>query len=596
MNVTYDKPGQRARLRTSCALALLLAACADGDASPGAPTAPPHDTSDETPACVTDEVPEPARLRRLTMTQYQNTIRDLVHLMLSDGTDADAVIAKAALDGLPNDRREPVPQDLHGSYRRLDQALEQVHVDGAFRVGTNLSAALTETTRFGQVVGACAVDDDTGNDAACFEQFVRRFGARVLRRPIDDDDVNFYREVYGTDTTASSIAYGDVINVMLNSPDFLYFVEHGTHEVSGKPGVYELSAHELAARLSYHFWQTLPDQPLWQAAEDGSLLRPEVYQSHVQRMLLDSRTYATMEQFFADWLKVEELAALGQSQDPVYRAFAGSDLPSPALRQHMIEDVLDMAWYYTWTQPAGLPQLFSSELSFARERDLATIYGVEPWDGLHPPPQLPAGQRPGLLTRALFLANGSANTRPIMKGVFVRRRMLCDDIPPPPPGVNAMPPELRDDMTTRQTVEAVTEQPDSECAACHATVINPLGFATENFDALGRFRTEQRLFDATGMQVGSMPIDTRSVPRVTTGDDTVSNGPADLARLLLQSGKLEACFARNYFRFTFGRWEDTSKDACVLERLRARLVRSNNIASMLAEIALTPEFRQRTFD
>ncbi|HTU57872.1 MAG TPA: DUF1588 domain-containing protein, partial [Polyangiales bacterium] len=300
-------------------------------------------------------------------------------------------------------------------------------------------------------------------------------------------------------------------------------------------------------------------------------------------------------EFYADWLKVEDLPALGQSDDPLYCAFAQPTAVTPQLRQDMIADVLDMLSYYTWTQPAGLGDLFTSPMSFARSTELAAIYGSAPWDGVSTPPLTPQGERAGLLTRVLFLANGSANTRPIMKGVFIRRRLLCDDVPPPPTGVSAVPPELRPDMTTRQVVEALTEQPESQCAICHATSINPLGFATEGFDALGRFRTQQRLFAADGTLAGSLPVDTHVVPQVVAGDAQRATGPAELAELLLESGKLEMCFARNYFRFTFGRWEDDARDACVIERLRARLVETDSLEQMLREVALTPAFRQRSF-
>ena len=90
-----------------------------------------------------------------------------------------------------------------------------------------------------------------------------------------------------------------------------------------------------------------------------------------------------------------------------------------------------------------------------------------------------------------------------MKGVFLRTNILCDTIPPPPPGANAKPPELMPGMTTRESVEAITEMPGTVCAGCHTLAINPLGFATEGFDALGRFRTAQRLFDAAGVETGT---------------------------------------------------------------------------------------------
>lgn len=533
------------------------------------------------------------RLRRLTMTQYANSLRDLVRMALGDGSEADSVIAQAALAALPTDRREPVPQDPHGSYRRLDQSLEQIHVDESYRVAGALAAALTEPERLGNVVGTCAVDDDPDNDGACLQQFLERFGARVLRRPLDAEELDFYRGVYGPDPASSAAAYADVIHVLLSAPELLYFVEHGAREIAGRPGIVELSDFELASRLSYHFWQTTPDDELWSAALDGSLHTPSVYERQVERLASDPRARQTLREFYADWLQVEDLPALGDDQGPVYRAFAQPNAVTPALRQDMIDDVLDMLSYYTWAQPAGLQALFTSPFSFARSAELAAIYGSEMWDGVSAPPLMP--QRTGLLTRALFLANASPNTRPIMKGVFIRRRLLCDDIPPPPAGVNAVPPELRSDMTTRQVVEALTEQPESQCAVCHATLINPLGFATESYDALGRFRTQQALFAPDGTSAGSLPVDTRVLPQVTGGDARGAAGAAELAALMLQSGKLDMCFARNYFRFTFGRWEDEARDASVLERLRARLVRTDNLEQMLREVAFAAEFRERRF-
>jgi hypothetical protein len=245
-----------------------------------------------------------------------------------------------------------------------------------------------------------------------------------------------------------------------------------------------------------------------------------------------------------------------------------------------------MVAHYTWDEPAGIAALLTSERSFARTTDLAEIYGVAPWDGAGEPPLLPPGERPGLLTRAAFLATGSASTRPIKKGVVVRRRLLCDELPPPPANVNAMPPALRDDMTTRQVVEQLTEQPGTACAGCHSALINPLGFAFEGFDGLGRARSLEN----------GMPIDTRSVPRVVPSDETVSTGPADLIQLMLDSGKLEACLARQYARFTLGRMEDVSRDAALIERLRARLVETARLRDMLREVALAPELRERSFD
>ncbi|HEX6277450.1 MAG TPA: DUF1592 domain-containing protein, partial [Polyangiaceae bacterium] len=398
-------------------------------------------------------------------------------------------------------------------------------------------------------------------------------------------------------TAPDPLAYADVIAVFLNTPDFVYFAEHGEDEVAERAGTYRLSAPELASRLSYQLWQTAPDETLMTRASDGSLLDGPVYEAEVERMLSDPRSRVVLDEFFADWMKVEDLPELdAKNADPVFAAFAGDDLPDETLRAAMIDDVVGMLGHYAWREPASLASILLSEKSFARDSALASMYGVPAWDGIGSPPSFPAGERPGLLTRALFLTTGSANTRPIMKGVFLRRHVLCDDIPPPPADANARPPELSPDMTTREVVEAVTEMPNTACAGCHATFINPLGFATEGFDALGRRRREQTLFDAEGNVLGTKPIDTSGTPGIVEGDETPVSGPLELMTLVAASGKAEACLARNYFRFTFARWEDLAKDGCALEALRARLVSGGTFQDLLREMVLADAFKERAFE
>jgi hypothetical protein len=548
-------------------------------------------------ACDANAAPAPATLRRLTMTQYRNTITDLVSWATGSASAGQGVMSSvtAQLGELPDDHREVVPQDLHGSYRRLDQSLQQVHVDATYDVAVAVGAALTTSSRLGAVVGSCATDSSTSNDASCLDSFIKTFGARALRRPLTSDEVDFYKSAYGSSTTASAAAYADLIGVFLTAPELLYFVEHGGNAVAGQSNVFDASAYELASRLSYQLWQTSPDDALLAAAADGSLLTDAAYRAQIARMLADPRARPALDEFFADWTKADDLPALdAKNGDPVFKAFAGNDLPNAGLRQAMIDDVLGLLDHYTWTAPAGVASLFTSDLSFARDSRLAKIYGVPAWDGSAAPPALPAGERPGLLTRALFLSTGSANTRPIMKGVYIRKTILCDDIPPPPPGANAKPPDLMPGMTTRESVEAVTEMPGTVCEACHGPVINPLGFATEGFDALGRFRTAQTLYDATGAVIGSKPVDTTSVPQVSAGDPTASGGPSDLMALIVASGKVEACLSRNFFRFTYARWEDDTADGCALEDARAALA-SGKLTDLVTAVLLSPQFRRRAF-
>jgi hypothetical protein len=533
------------------------------------------------------------------MSQYRNTLADFVAFASGSPSEAAAILSELAgpLDRLPRDRREPTSQDLHGSYRRLDQSLQQLHVDGFYDVGVAAGAALTQPTRLASVVGTCATDGDPANDAACLSELVSRLGARALRRPLAPDEQAFYEGVYGPDKTADAAAYADVIGVLLNAPQLIYFVEHGTGEVAGKPGSFELSAFELASRLSYQLWQSAPDAELLARAADGSLLEAQTYRAEVERLLADPRAEAALTEFFADWMKVEDLAPLdAKNSDPVFRAFAGAALPSPNLRQDMIDDVLGLLGYYTWRERTGVAELFQSERSFAKSQELASIYGVPPWDGVGAPPSFPTGLRPGLLTRALFLSTGSPNTRPIMKGLFIRQYVLCDQIPPPPPGANAKPPELSPGMTTRETVEALTEAPGTVCAACHTTLINPLGFATEGFDALGRYRTEQAFFDPAGLPTGSKAVNTATIPRVLTDSEASAAGPAELMTQVARSGKVESCLARNFFRYTFARWEDPALDGCALSALHGALGDGGSVLDLVTAATLDGSFKQRAFE
>ena len=255
----------------------------------------------------------------------------------------------------------------------------------------------------------------------------------------------------------------------------MYFVEHGDNAVAGQTGVYDVSPHELASRLSYQLWQTAPDDALLAAAADGSLRTAAVYDAQVTRLLADARARPALDEFFADWMKVEDLPAMDaknadadvqdvRGRRPARREAAPGDDRRRGRDARLLH--LDDA---VGRRCRCSPATCRSRATRAWPSSTAS----PAWNGTGAPPALPAGQRPGLLTRALFLSTGSANTRPIMKGVFLRTNVLCDTIPPPPPGANAKPPELVPGMTTRESVEALTEMAGTTCAGCHTLADQP---------------------------------------------------------------------------------------------------------------------------
>lgn len=556
----------------------------------------PSDAFECDPSLVADDVP----LRRLSKVQYANTLRDLLRWAVPADGDAIADQVTTQVAAVPEDARRAPPGQNHGGFSRLDQDVHQEHINATYAVGRAVARALTEDpARLEAIAGTCATNGDSADDATCVDEFIRRFGHRALRRPIDDQELAFYREVFDGDGVTQGTepeAFADVIAVMLASPQFLYMIEHGEEAVDGPPGVYALSAHELASRLSYHLWQTMPDEALLEAAASGELLTEEGYQAQVDRMFADPRTRAATAELYRQWLWLDDLPRMDALVgDPRFDAFLGEFAPGPETHEHMIEETLALLQHYTFDVEGGLSDVMLSERSFARHEDVAELYGTAPWtDG--EPPELPAGQRVGLLARAALTASGTSTTRPIMKGVFIRTALLCQSIPPPPDNANAMPPAPDPNMSTREVVEQLTEQPGSACQGCHAPLINPLGFASESFDALGRYRTQQVLLDEQGNPTGTRPIDTTSVPQVVPGDSTPSSGVADLAQQMLDSGELQACFARQYLRFTFGRPEDDALDGCALQDLTTRLESDAPLAEVLRAIALRPEFKQRRID
>jgi hypothetical protein len=494
------------------------------------------------------------------------------------------------LDSLPDDERPKVEEDLMGTYRRLDQGVAQSHVDNWYAVAQRAAERLTED-HLQTVVGDCSSSDS--DVQSCVEDFVQRFGERALRRPLDAEEVEFFSGFYGSTDSADPAGYADVIAGLLNAPQFLYIVEHG-EQTTARDTVFDLSAFELASRLSYHFWDTMPDEELWEAAVDGSLLEEDGYRGQVERLFESQKTRDAVDGFYREWLKLENLARLDQANDvPVFQTFAGENLPSNTLHESMIDEVVDLLGHLSFETNGTLDDVLTTQLLFPRTSELANIYGVEAAES---PIAAPNGERPGLLTRAAFLSTGSANTRPIMKGVFIRENILCDHIPNPPGDAAAEVPALSPELSTRQVVEALTEQQGTVCSNCHTVLINPLGFATENFDALGRQRSEQRLFDEEGNEVGAASINTSSTPRVVDSDETSIDSAEDLMSLILQSGKAHACLTRHYFRYSFGRWEHVVNDGCALEHMRSALVDSGSIVGMLREVALTDGFKQRTIE
>jgi hypothetical protein len=528
--------------------------------------------------------PSATVLPRLSRAQYVAALRDLADLAL--GAEAGASV----LDEL-SAQLTLIPADSSPDHARLDQAVTQGHVDGQYAVALAFARALTlDATRIEALAGACAVDADATNDATCLESFIRDFGRRAHRRPLSEPELAFYRdEVFAPATGMDPLALRDVVTVMVLSPFFLYRVEN--EGVMVREDVLRLSPHELAARLSFHFWDAPPDTELLEAAESGALATDEGYAAEVDRLVEDPRTRATFDRFFSEWLLLDDLAPLEQNlTSPAYVTFVGADVPSAELRQRVLDDTLDLIRYTAFDGGGSLSDLFLSDRSFAKTEDVAALYGGAPiWTEGTEPPALGDSRRAGILTRPAMLATGSTSAHPVLRGREIRRRVLCDEIPPPPADVMNELSELDPLMGEQARIQAQTGT--GSCASCHS-LMNPIGFSLGAFDGLGRVRTVETVFGEDGSVLAEIPVDTVATAQI--GEEPVTLDDAvELSEEIVASGKPQACFARHYFRYAFARSEDLDVDGCVVESMREELERGRPLRDVLRDLALSETFRSK---
>jgi len=393
-------------------------------------------------------------------------------------------------------------------------------------------------------------------------------------------------------------AIRNVVVMLLMSPRFVNHLELAGTPISGREDYLALDAYEVASRLSYTFWQTLPDDALLAAAADGSLGTDAGFNTQLDRVFADARTRDTIWQFWNEWMRFESFTGFS-AERPAFMALAAGENLGVAGHDHwgdMVKEIRDLTNLYTWTRQGTFMDLMTSTESVTKSADLSRLYGVPAWSGSGDYPRFTDGNRTGLLQRAALLVSSLEQTNPFHRGSFIRRSILCDSLPQPDP--NSLPPGSLDPpppstaMTTRQRFAAKVDG-NGLCQTCHASFSN-LGYVMETYDALGRYRTMEKVFDEqTGALKATLPIDTMAIPQVIAGDMRPVSGPAELNQRVLESGKVESCLSANYFRFAMRRDPlRDSADACTYEAVRGNLTSGNPLAAAFRGIAAGTGFRR----
>jgi hypothetical protein len=491
--------------------------------------------------------------RRLSRTELSNVVRDV----LGDDTGAPAKF-------LSEDQYRPFDNDytVQSASRALIESLEATADDIAAR------AVLPENRT---KLVPC---QPTGpSDAACLRATIERVGLKLYRRPLSEEQIQAYLTLqsFATEVTPGTThdfytAVNLVLRSMLQDPEVLYRIELG--KPTGEPGIFALDDYEIASRLSFLLWGSGPDDALLEQAEAGKLQDSGSRDEAAARLLDDKRARTQLERFHSMWLG--------------YRAIPGSAELLTAFSQetnHLIEKVV-------FDQPSSYLDLFTSHQTYV-SGPLAAQYGLTAPSGGQGWVSYADDKRAGILSHGSVLAAFSkfSDTSPTQRGIFVQTRLLCNKVAPPPANVNVDQPPGDGDKVCK--IDRYDEHRKlASCKACHEQ-LDPIGYGLESYDIGGRYRTHD---DA---HADCLLPDSGKLPGL--GE---FSGPGQLARLLVESGKLESCFVQHLLSFATGRElrpeEQASKDALLadfksdgydLKRLLAGYVSSERFALRQEEVA-----------
>lgn len=518
-------------------LALALAACtgAPTETPPGPPPPPLCD-----PSAAVHTGPTP--LRRLTRAELANTVRDLL------GVEVDRA-------RLPHDEKV-------GSFASNSVTpLSRVDVEELIEV----SESVADRADLSQLADCDLLVTPASE---CAARFVARIAPLAYRRPVTPEERDGLLALYATiGATDHRGGLRLVLRALLQSPHFVYHVELA--RTPGDDVAEPVLPIELASRLSYFLWRSMPDEALTAAALAGELETSDQIRAQAERMLADPKAARAVAEFHLEWLGLDTMDTV--AKDPLlYPDF------TPEVRRAMVDETTRFADYVIREGDAELGTLLTASFSFL-EGPLFAWYGVA---GSAPARvELDPSQRFGILTHASVLSRHSHYQRSslTLRGKLVREDFFCEPLPDPPPNVDITLPELGPNATTRERVEA-HQAPG--CASCHR-LIDDVGFAFETYDAVGRWRTTEN----------GTPVDT-SGSIAGTDVEGEYDGARELVTRLSESEDVRECVARQWFRFAHARGE-TAFDGCALQAAFDAMNQPRNLRELILALVTSDAFRWR---
>lgn len=460
-----------------------------------------------------------------------------------------------------------------------ESIMASVPADGTFRNFTTASSLVADTDRtlgfqmVAEEVATTAINTFTFNGLAsgCSNSqcVVEQLGRKLFRRPLAADEVQRYLALYDANEDGLTLVQG-----LLMSPHFMYRSEMGV--LNAQTGLYELTDHELATLLAYTFWVTTPDEALLAAADAGTLNVEE----QAERLLTDARAERGLRRFASGWLI--------NSQYP-FPAINSASLVD-AFKEETIRLVMEGI-----RSNAPFNSLLTANYTYANT-ELAQHYGLgatSNWAQMFFPADDPRAGA-GLLGHGSFLASrtSTVNPAPIKRGVYVREAIMCQEFPPPAAAnfdISFEPSDSNRDATSRHTSDAA-------CATCHQ-YIDGVGFGFERFGSDGLYRALETLGNGVIQEIDdSGSIKSLTSPETVLDPDSESVAyfsVPELAGLIAESGQGEACFSRQFYRYTVGRNEESEGDEIFIREYSADLRNGGGMFDMLIDLTTSAAFGAR---
>ena len=508
------------------------------------------------------KISQPGRvtIRKLNRAEYNNTIRDLVGI---DFRPAEDFPADNVGNGFDN-----IAQVLSLPPLLMEKYLEAAEVV--------VNQAFDDEQVRAQIIFATPGENESHQDVA--RQVICQFAERAFRRPVDDAEIERLTTLYqlGRD---NELDYVDSLRLplqaILASPQFLYRIEFDL-EPDADDQTRPLNDYELATRLSYFLWSSMPDAELIELAAEDRLDDPEVLDKQVGRMLQDEKSQALVDNFAGQWLELRNLSKA--APDPVKFPKFDEELRTAMRRE------TDHFFAALIRQDRSVLDLIDADYTFVNER-LANHYGMDGVDGDEfREVKITDNRRGGVLTHAsiLTLTSNPTRTSPVKRGKWILENILGTPPPPPPPGVEELMEEEETELlgTLRERMEQHREDPS--CAVCHRKM-DVLGFGFENFDGIGSWRDRDGRFEIDPS--GKLP------------GDRVFRSPAELRVLLkdVQRDQFVRCIAEKMLTYAVGRGLESYDRCAVDEIVKAMESNEYRFSALVMAVVNSEPFRLRGF-